>query len=327
MFCLLLLALPLVAASPQIKKQQARSQFDTAEQMREELNGLPQRQRTKHGYQKVIDAYRKVYYTAPASSKADASIVAVAELMAESGRSFNDEKSLRAAIAQYEFLRREYPGSKYRFQALFTIGQIYKEDLGEHDKARETFQEVIHRYPHLQISADAREAIAEMDQQAKAKPKPRESRNEMRPSPGEPRAVEVANDNPSAPHSGLPLVTGIRHWSTPNYTRVAIDLEQEVKYEAGRVPNPDRIFFDLHDTKLASTLAGKTFDVSDGFLRRVRVAQFQKDMVRVVLEVDDVSDYSAFLLPNPYRLIIDIHGRNNAPNQQVATSTPPAEAP
>ena len=54
-------------------------------------------------------------------------------------------------------------------------------------------------------------------------------------------------------------------------------------------------------------------------LRRVRVAQFQKGMVRVVLEVDDVSDYSAFLLPNPYRLIIDIHGRKpNAPQTMVA---------
>ena len=32
-------------------------------------------------------------------------------------------------------------------------------------------------------------------------------------------------------------------------------------------------------------------------------------MTRVVLEVDDVAEYSAFLLPNPYRLIIDIHGK------------------
>ena len=31
-------------------------------------------------------------------------------------------------------------------------------------------------------------------------------------------------------------------------------------------------------------------------------------MTRVVLDVNDVTEYSAFLLPNPYRLIIDIHG-------------------
>jgi N-acetylmuramoyl-L-alanine amidase len=306
---------PAFSASIQVKKQQARTQFETAERMREELNGLPQRERSRREYQRVMDAYRRVYYTAPSSSKADASVVAVAELMAESGRAFNDEKALHGAIAQYEFLRREYPGSKYRFGALFTIGQIYKDDLGDLEKAREAFQEVIHRYPHLQISADAREAIAEMDQQAHSKPKAREPKpQESRVQDAKP--VEVSSE---VPRGSLPLVTGIRHWSTPDYTRVAIDLEQEVKYEAGRVPNPDRIFFDLHDTKLASTLVGKTFEVSDGFLRRVRVAQFQKGMVRVVLEVDAVSDYSAFLLPNPYRLIVDIHGRKpNAPQTMMA---------
>jgi N-acetylmuramoyl-L-alanine amidase len=110
----------------------------------------------------------------------------------------------------------------------------------------------------------------------------------------------------------LPLVTSVRHWSTPDYTRVAIDIGDEIKYEAGRVPSPDRIFFDLHDTRLASELVGKSFDVDDGFLHRIRVAQFKQHMTRVVLEVDDVAEYSAFLLPNPYRLIIDIHGKKPA---------------
>ena len=317
---LCLLACPPSPPVLQVKKQQARSQFENAERMREELNGLPQQERSRREYQRVMDAYRRVYYSAPTSSKADASVVAVAELLAESGRTFNDDKALRAAIAQYEFLRREYPGSKYRFDALFTIGQIYKDDLEESDKARETFQEVIHRYPHMHSPP------------TRARPSPRWiSRRTTSRSPhsdalrskaaGSQTAGIQSRARPSgdAPRSTLPLVTGIRHWSTPDYTRVAIDLEQEVKYEAGRVANPDRIFFDLHDTKLASTLVGKTFEVSDGFLRRVRVAQFQKGMVRVVLEVDDVSDYSAFLLPNPYRLIIDIHGRKpNTPQTLVA---------
>ena len=72
-----------------------------------------------------------------------------------------------------------------------------------------------------------------------------------------------------------------------------------------------RIFFDLRETKLASTLVGKSFDVDDGFLKKIRVAQFQPGRTRVVLEVDDLSDYEAFLLPNPYRLIIDIHGKDS----------------
>jgi N-acetylmuramoyl-L-alanine amidase len=65
---------------------------------------------------------------------------------------------------------------------------------------------------------------------------------------------------------------------------------------------------------------GKSFDVQDGFLRRIRVAQFARGITRVVLEVDDVSEYSAFLLPNPYRLIIDIHGRRGRSSKTAQKS-------
>ena len=125
-----------------------------------------------------------------------------------------------------------------------------------------------------------------------------------------PSSKDDLSDKSEAPGGKLPRVTGIRHWSTPDYTRVAIDLEQDIKFDSQRIDNPDRIFFDLHDTKLASTLVGKTFDVDDGFLKKIRVAQFKPGKTRVVLEVDDPSVYEAFLLSNPSRLIIDIHSKD-----------------
>ncbi len=307
--------------SPQVRKQAARTQFETAERMREALNGRPEAERTRRDYQKVADAYRKVYYVSPASSKADASVVAVAEVLAEMGRQFSpDDKDFHAAIGQYEFLRREYPGSKYRVEALFTIGQIYKEDLGDEVAARAAFEDFLKHYPHTQLSPKAQEALAELNH----------------PKPKKKTEVAARVDNSTAVSDGqaatpkktvLPRVTGIRHWSTADYTRVAIDLDAEVKYEAGRVPDPDRIFFDLPDTRLASTLVGKSFDVQDGFLKKIRVAQYQLGSTRVVLEVDDVAEYSAFLLPNPYRLIIDIHGREPHPQSQVAANLPAGVAP
>lgn len=136
-------------------------------------------------------------------------------------------------------------------------------------------------------------------------------------------AVEDASARvPAHTRSGLATVSAIRHWSTPTYTRVAIDLGDEVQYEAARVPSPDRIYFDLHGTRLAQELAGKSFTVTDdGFLKRIRAAQYSNDMTRVVLDVNDVTEYSAFLLPNPYRLIIDIHGGNKS-SPPVATLAP-----
>jgi N-acetylmuramoyl-L-alanine amidase len=302
------------------RKQEAASQFEKAEQMREALNGRPGEERTRRDYQRVADAYRKVYYVAPASSKADASVIAVAEILAAMGRQFEPgEKDLHSAIREYEFLRREYPGSKYRFQALFTIGQIYAEDLGDDAAARKTFEEFLRRYPRQSLAREAKQALAELDQPKPSKKPVEEARAEPAGTP----ATETISQPTVAKKSALPVVTGIRHWSTPDYTRVAIDLDREVKYEAGRVPDPDRIFFDLPDTKLASVLVGKSFDVEDGFLKKIRVAQYQPGYTRVVLEVADVSDYSAFLLPNPYRLIIDIHGRQPHSIVQVAQSGKP----
>ncbi len=354
------------ARTVQQKKQAARAQFENAERLREALNAKPESQRTRRDYQKVMEAYRKVYYTAPNSIKADTAVLAVAELLDDQGRVLKDTKSYTDAIGQLVFLRREYPGSKYRVEALFTIGEIYRDDLKDAAQAKATFEDYLKHYPNSRLAPEARQALVEIGdaaaggnpflkkRSAKAKAQPREVKPkaawaELAPakSPEEQTARNLRDDRPakasiekaaseptassgdedvaaeqavnaqvtrpdSQPHR-LAHLTSVRHWSTPDYTRVAIDLEQEVKYQSGRVPHPDRIFFDLYDTRLASDLVGKSFDVEAGFLHRIRVSQYKANMARVVLDVDDVAEYSAFLLPNPYRLIIDIHGKLPAP--------------
>ena len=328
----------------------ARDRFAAAERMREALNGRPPADRTRHDYQRVINSYRSIYFGAPTSTKADPSVVAVAETLVEMGRRFDDDKILHEAIAQYKFLRKEYPGSKYRCDALFTMGEIYKDDLNDPEQARSVFREFLHRYPRNRLVEDAQQAIVELDRDAAAEKKAAAQKKPGKEIAGQKTAkdsprpdvdshdadshgVDPHADLPadsetdakadskaeaSAPESSsvaraghLPRVTRIRHWSTPDYTRVAIDLESDIKFGSQRIANPDRIFFDLRDTKLASTLVGKTFDVDDGFLKKIRVAQFQPGRTRVVLEVADLSDYEAFLLPDPYRLIIDIHGKGS----------------
>jgi len=353
---LLLAPLSGLARTVAQKKQAARAQFETAESLRDSLESKAEAQRTRQDYQKVIEAYRKVYYTAPTSVKADASVLAVAELLDDQGRLFNDPKSFKDAIGQLVFLRREYPGSKHRAEALFTIGEIYRDDLDDGKEAKATFEDFIKHYPLNSRAQEARKAIAEIDNPSAAK-SPFKAKSPKRGRPSRPANLRAADAEPkdAAPKDGpkdapktpandvaadapalqqdvavvsadsqphrLPRLTGIRHWSTGDYTRVAIDLEQEVKYQAGRVPHPDRIFFDLYGTKLAPELVGKSFEVDTGFLHKIRVAQYKLGMARVVLDVDDVAEYSAFLLPNPYRLIIDIHGK--LPPNKVASNKNP----
>src|SRR5260370_27833984 len=133
--CVLLAAGTGHARTLKEKKQAAARQFETAERMKEALEGKPEAKRTRRDFQQVMDAYRKVYYTAPNSNRADASALAVAELLEEQGRILNEPKSFKDAIGQREVLRREYPGSKYRLEALVTIAQIDHDDLDDSAEA------------------------------------------------------------------------------------------------------------------------------------------------------------------------------------------------
>src|SRR5882672_7824418 len=89
---LLLFLLPVMPAHARVRHNEAwaRDHFAAAERMREALNGRPPADRTRHSYQRVVNAYRSVYFGAPASSKADPSVVAVAEILVEMGRHFDD---------------------------------------------------------------------------------------------------------------------------------------------------------------------------------------------------------------------------------------------
>jgi N-acetylmuramoyl-L-alanine amidase len=395
--CVLLLSLAALASSALAASQYAASRpaaFAHAERLREALEGRPEQQRTRLQYQRVLDAYRAIYHGDPAAPRADASVAAVADLLAEEGRVFQEDKALHDAIGQYEFLRHQYPGSRYRFSALLTEGEIYQSDLGDLQQAKAVYQNFLRLYPQNPLGAEARSELNNIrrDQVAAthAQPAHGSSRSgthrnptvtaasqapqqlpsraassspSFRPSnPSKPTSnpgieesnlpslqssSEVAENSPEPtagasaastentrlmnapppPRRGkLPLITGIRHWSTPDYTRVAIDLQQEVRYQAARVSDPDRIFFDLYGARLSPELSGRAVEVTDdGFLTRIRAAQSSANTTRVVLDVNSLSDYSAFFLQSPPRLIIDVHGARGAmPPRQIANAAQPA---
>jgi len=144
-------------------------------------------------------------------------------------------------------------------------------------------------------------------------------------------AVETAQDNDdddAPPVSGSGKIPQVRKISTkaaPDSTRVTIDLEGSVQYVSGRVANPDRIYFDLHAARLAQPLLHKKIEAESPLIAAIRTSQSRSGVVRVVLEVNGVVDYSASLLSNPSRLVIDLYaGDKPAQQTQTAQANTPA---
>ena len=237
-----------------------------------------------------------------------------------------DLKDLACAKDKFQQILASSPGSSFAEQAAMELREIQPPPPG-FSKSKRTRQQNQAK-AQSSLSPSSAPSVPAQPQPARAT-STEQAQDTSQPGPPiqpslQPTSTSPAPDQTPQPTStSRPIVqiTGMRHWSNPTSTRIAIDLGGKVEYEAARVPNPDRIFFDLHGARLAPSLNGHSVEViDDGYLKRIRAAQFHPNVTRVVLDVTDVSQYSAFLLPNPWRLIIDIHSDKGATRAAIAQS-------
>ena len=135
---------------------------------------------------------------------------------------------------------------------------------------------------------------------------------------------------PAAAAPGVPRVSDIRAWTNEIYTRVAIDTGDEVSWQANTLradPQrslPPRIFIDIRGAGIRDEILRKPVEVRNGLLRQVRAGRFDRDTVRVVIDLERESTYRVFALPGPFRIIVDIDGEGEIP---VLPTSPEAAAP
>ncbi len=318
------------------RRETAKNQFDRAEKERQALEARPEKDRSLKEYNSVLNTYRRVYLISPRAAEVPAALNQVAELYRTMGDLFN-EKYYQLAVNSFQFLLREYPASRYREDAMLAIGKIEQNDLHDSVLAKTSYEQFLALHPRSSHAEEVRAILTKLRAASAAeRPAPRISSAKDRP----PANVAIAGKTPAATDTkpaasgedhatanSRPQVTRIRTWNTDTYTRIVIDVGAQVKYQAARISGPDRIYFDIENTKIDPDLLRKGVEVEGGgFLKSVRVGQNQLDVVRVVLEVDRAKDYSVFLLPDPYRLVVDVYGKST-PAEEVARANAPAPGP
>ncbi len=127
---------------------------------------------------------------------------------------------------------------------------------------------------------------------------------------------------PEESSSDKPKVTAVRFWSLLDTTRIAIEATSPFQFRADRLQNPERLFFDLVGKPDLGPKGVKIIPVGDRLVRQIRVAETQRGVTRVVLDVSAEVKFSTSQLSNPDRLIIDVYSAN-----QVTQFRPPPVAP
>ncbi|CAG0927463.1 N-acetylmuramoyl-L-alanine amidase [Planctomycetaceae bacterium] len=124
-----------------------------------------------------------------------------------------------------------------------------------------------------------------------------------------------------AANAGAPrkaVVTNIKHWSNPTYTRIVIELNRKTEF-SHRLLKKDplinmewrRLYIDLAGTVMSSRLS-KEIPINDGLLKAARAGQYDPATVRVVLDIESIEDFKIFPLSDPYRIVIDVTGEKKA---------------
>lgn len=334
------------------KRALAEDQFDRAEDAHEKLNSTTDSKRTLEQYTQVVNAYRHVYQITPHEQDVPTAILTVGNLYREMGQRFNP-KYFKSAVDAYQFLLHDYPTTRYREEALYDVAQIEKDDIHDRAAAQKSYELFVKLHPHSAHAKDVEEALAELSAPPEVasganaeKKEPVRSETEVagkneKSSEHAPPAADKRVTGSSAP---VPLpsltdispaermeapVTGktanlmqVNTWVTPDYTRLVIGLDGPVKYQSARIGNPQRIYFDLSATHLNRTSLHEPVQVQGDLVKDVRIAQNKEDVVRVVLEVEKVKNYSVFLLRNPYRMVVDVY-----PEQSLNAKAAPPSAP
>jgi N-acetylmuramoyl-L-alanine amidase len=289
------------------RRQRADKAYHRALAARSKLEARRAGSRSLREYDRVANEFYLVYRTDPGYPNAPRALSAEAFLLDEVGHAFGSEHYFRRAVEAFQFLAAQYPEATVSREGLIKAADILRVDLAEPEEAAEAYDVFLRRYRSASEAPEARRRLAELKARV-------EGARAAEEPPTPPEAVAPPGITPEsgtlteASSGRLLQVNDVRYWEGPNDTRVVISLEAQTTYHSVRLQHPDRLVFDIVSSRLSQVLACKTFPVENSFLHDIRVAQYQPDVTRVVLDLTKIEDYTVFTLPNPFRIIIDVHG-------------------
>lgn len=247
-------------------------------------------------------------------------------------RSFSRTDRLKALEA-YDRMLATYPRHGWSDDALFRMGLIWQEQFKDPAKAARVFKTLVETYPKGDKVPEARERLAKLQGSGPAKGAETATAPPAGAAPAQPKQAPAAQQAAAAPaklKDGLTLL-GIRHWSSPDYTRVVMDMTQDVHYERVLVETAaggnKQLQIILQQAGIASdVMPART--IQDGILSQIQVRPAPSGGVLVTFDLMSMDNYRVFTLPDPYRVVLDIYGAGGKSPQggAVAASAPAAAA-
>lgn len=275
------------------------------------LYGSSAKKKYRHNWERCIKKYERVYKGSAGSDEAAYAMFEAGKLWTNLYRYSSRRSDLEIAISLYKEIVDKYKEHAIADNAQYRIGEIlykykkdYKQAYVELLKVEIQFPRGDARHKSSKIMAGL-ENLLEKGKTKQIAKKGLEGRK-------------------------LRLVHDIRHWSTPTYTRVVVDVDNPVAYKKRllkrdvKLKKPSRLFVDIYNAWISKDIES-SIPIKDGLLKRARAAQYNRRTVRVVLDIENMEDYKIFHLYDPFRIVIDVQGK--AREVEAASRSVPEKTP
>jgi len=290
-------ALPAGASSPASAFQQGWNRFH-------ELRKDQEKGKYRSHWLEVKRYFKQAYRQDTDGPYAPKSLYYLGRTYQELGKRSYLAKDYHQAITYFQKQLRRFPEHGWSDDAKLYIAKIRLNHLQKRDQAYLDLLSVLHDYPDGDMTDEAKDLLRRMDKEyMEREESPPERKKEKK---------EASRDASNLSLQDMAKLQEIRHWSSEEYTRVVLDLEEQTQYNdflLKRNPKqnkPYRLVIDLTNSWIPENL-NSPLQINDGLLQRVRASQFRKSISRVVLDVQDLKDYRVFSLQNPYRVVVDIY--------------------
>jgi N-acetylmuramoyl-L-alanine amidase len=222
-------------------------------------------------------------------------------------------QDLDEAVKVFQSCQAAYPSNVRAVTSLYYVFDTALTTKRDMVLANDVYSKLSSSYPNSTWTKKAKKRLTRLQPRTMARKRKPETEIREMPVP-----IIAAPGKSSPPGS----VSNIRYWSGGAYTRIVIEQSTEVKFLPKELKHPDRLVFDLLNTRLSPSVDKDPLPVNDGILKQVRASQFGPETVRVVLDLASLKSYAAFPLHEPERLVIDVTGEGAKPAE---TAEPAAD--
>ncbi len=292
---------------------EAGHKYAVASQRLADLKKTPKKKKYRSYWVDCIRTFELVEKNYPKSPVAGDACLDRAELYFELFKFSKYSRDLNSSLRTYAGCQSSYPQHQKAPEALYQVIDLSLAQKKDRAAALKTYEQLAQAYAESIWTGKARARLGLAGKARKKDP-------ELRPMP----VARIA----AAPRAAKPagVVKSIRHWSGGAYTRIVIDQTGSVRFQASELKHPDRLVFDLINTRMDGALNANPLPVNDGILKQVRASQHDPDTVRVVLDLASLKSYVAFPLHDPERLVIDVTGESSVAGTAGPGQTEPTSA-